>query len=104
MVIAMRVEDRHTAQPPQKRRMLFRVGVGICSLAPAMFVTLLIGRLSSPLKGGALFLIFVGAYLASYSVWNWVFFERPAELNKKMPISSKELRRRTKEFYDNLPH
>jgi hypothetical protein len=99
----MRVENRHTAQPRQKRRMLFRVGVGICSLPPAIFMTLLIGRLNPSLKGSALLLIFAGACVASYFVWNWMFFERPAELNKKIPISSKELRGRTKEFYDNLP-
>jgi 4-hydroxybenzoate polyprenyltransferase len=32
-----------------------------------------------------------------------VYFERPKELDKKIPISSKELRRRKKEFYDSLP-
>jgi len=30
-------------------------------------------------------------------------FERTAELRKKYPTSSKELRRKTKEFYDSLP-
>jgi hypothetical protein len=60
-------------------------------------------KLRPNLRPSAVFFIFVGAYVASYLVWNWTFFERPAELKKKMPISSKELQRRTKEFYDNLP-
>jgi len=32
----------------------------------------------------------------------WVFFQRRAELNKKIPVSSKELRKRKKEFFDSL--
>jgi hypothetical protein len=36
-------------------------------------------------------------------VWNWVFFVRPAELKKKLPITGEELRRKRKEFYDSLP-
>jgi hypothetical protein len=35
-------------------------------------------------------------------VWRWVFFERSAELDKKIPVSSKELRKRKKEFFDSL--
>jgi hypothetical protein len=37
-----------------------------------------------------------------YLVGTWVMVDRPAELKKKIPISSKELRRRTKLFYDWL--
>jgi hypothetical protein len=37
-----------------------------------------------------------------YRVGVWISVDRPAELNRKIPISSKELRRRTKEFYDWL--
>src|SRR5579863_4466475 len=98
----MRDNDHHSTQP-QKRRILFRAGVGICSLVPAIFLTIVIGGFNPALKPGAFFLIFAGAYCAAYFVWNWIFFERTAELDKKLPITSKELRRRTKEFYDNLP-
>jgi hypothetical protein len=35
-------------------------------------------------------------------VWRWVFFERGPELDRKIPVSSKELRRRKKEFFDDL--
>jgi hypothetical protein len=34
-----------------------------------------------------------------YRTGVWVFVERPDEIKKKVPISSKELSRRTKEFY-----
>ena len=37
-----------------------------------------------------------------YSILEW-YWNRPAQLAKRIPISSKELRRRTKQLYDNLP-
>lgn len=37
-----------------------------------------------------------------FPVWRWVFFERGPELDRKIPVSSKELRRRKKEFFDDL--
>jgi len=49
-----------------------------------------------------LLLIIVGSFLAFYIAWHWVFVERPAELDRKIPISSQELRRRKKQFYDSL--
>jgi hypothetical protein len=48
-------------------------------------------------------LIFIGFCFAFYFVWNWFLYERPAELRKKLPTSSKELRKREKEFFDSLP-
>ena len=39
-------------------------------------------------------------FVAFYFVGRWI--ELSSELNKKLPTSSKELRRRTKEFYDSL--
>jgi hypothetical protein len=37
-----------------------------------------------------------------YSIFKW-YWNRPDELAKRLPISSKELRRKTKQYYDNLP-
>jgi hypothetical protein len=51
----------------------------------------------------ALFPIFVVLTSALYVVWMWVFFEHPAKIAKKLPISGKELRRKKKQFFDNLP-
>ena len=82
---------------------MFRVGIWIISLPSATFLTVVIRGSNPTLRPGALFLIFAGTYLASYFVWDWIFFERSAELSKKIPISGNELRKRTKEFYDNLP-
>jgi len=37
-----------------------------------------------------------------YCVGIWILIDRPAELKKKLPITSKELRERKKAFYDWL--
>ena len=37
-----------------------------------------------------------------YLVVSWVMVDHAAEVKRKVPISSKELRRRTKRFYDWL--
>jgi hypothetical protein len=46
--------------------------------------------------------IFVGLCVGFYFVGIWVIIERPAELNRKFPITGKEFRRRKKELYDWL--
>jgi hypothetical protein len=46
------------------------------------------------------FLTLVCLWIGFYFTGIWMLVERPAELDKKFPISSKELRRRRKEFYD----
>jgi hypothetical protein len=99
----MRSKDHDTIEPKQPRRLLFRIGIWIISLQSAALLLLVVLGLNSTLRPGALFLIFSGAYVASYFVWDWIFFERAAELRKKIPISGNELRKTTKEFYDNLP-
>jgi len=50
-----------------------------------------------------LFIIFAASNAGCYLIWNWVFFVRPAELKKRLPITGEELRRKRKEFYDSLP-
>jgi preprotein translocase subunit SecY len=58
----------------------------------------------SPTFGFAVvFLIFVVLTVTFYVLWMWVFFEHPAEIAKKLPISSIELRRKKKKFFDTLP-
>lgn len=60
-------------------------------------------RLSPTFGFGVLVVIFVVLTFALYVVWMWIFFEHPAEIAKKLPISGKELRRKKKQFFDNLP-
>jgi len=54
------------------------------------------------LRFGLVLSIFIGLWIAIYFAGVWAAVDRPAELIRKFPISSKELRRRKKEFYDWL--
>jgi hypothetical protein len=47
-------------------------------------------------------LIFIALWIGFYFAGVWAVVDRLAELARKFPISSKELRRRTKAFYDQL--
>jgi hypothetical protein len=49
-----------------------------------------------------LLVIFVPMWLLFRIVWGWIFFQRRAELDKKIPVTSRELRKRKKEFFDSL--
>jgi len=46
--------------------------------------------------------IFAGLWIGFYFAGIWAAADRPAELDKKFPTSSKELRKRKKTFYDWL--
>jgi hypothetical protein len=46
------------------------------------------------------FIVFAAVF---YSILEWVFWNRPDEIRKRIPTSGKELRRQQKEFFDNLP-
>jgi hypothetical protein len=50
---------------------------------------------------------FVGTFIVFsvvfYSLLEWLFWKRPDEIAKRVPTPSKELRRKTKQFFDNLP-
>jgi hypothetical protein len=47
-------------------------------------------------------LIFVVLWVGFYFTGIWIAVDRPDELKRKFPISSKELSRRKREFYDWL--
>ena len=49
-----------------------------------------------------LLLILIALWAGFFLAGIWVFLYRPAELSRKFPIRSEELRRRKKEFYDWL--
>ena len=55
-------------------------------------------RIGTWLTAILLIVLGVGFYFAGV----WASLDRPAELQRKMPITSKELRRRKNEFYDWL--
>lgn len=61
-------------------------------------------RLISQTLGIVSFLVtFVVFSVMLYFLFDWLFWKKPDEIAKKVPASSKELRRRTKQFFDSLP-
>lgn len=80
--------------------LLFRIGLWVSAMVPATLVT--ISGESFHLSPRAVLAVFMVSWVASYFALDWAMLERAAELKKKYPISSKELRRRTKEFYDSV--
>jgi len=65
---------------------------------------ILIARLLTPTLGFVmLFLTFVVLAVVFYSFCVRYFVSRSNEIAKRVPIGSKELRRRRKAFYDGLP-
>jgi len=63
-----------------------------------------IWRLISQTLGIVAFLAtFIVFSVVFYSFLEWLFWKRPDEIAKRAPTSSKELRRKTKQFFDSLP-
>ena len=61
-----------------------------------------IWRLISQTLGIVAFLAtFIVFSVVFYSFLEWLFWKRPDEIAKRVPTSSKELRRKTKQFFDN---
>lgn len=63
-----------------------------------------IWRLISQTLGIVAFLVtFVVFAVVMYFLLEWLYWKRPEEIAKRVPTSSKELRRKTKQFFDSLP-
>jgi predicted PurR-regulated permease PerM len=76
----------------------------LAALATLIVWKLSISRVISQAIGLVAFLVtFLIFSVVFYSLLGWLFWKGPDEIAKKVPTSSKELRRKTKEFYDNLP-
>jgi len=76
-----------------------RVGAWLYALASAVLALVAFHPNVRPIF---LVVIFVVMLVLFRSVWGWIFFQRRVELDKNLPVSSKELRKRKKEFFDNL--
>jgi hypothetical protein len=79
-----------------------RLGIWLYALASAVLIIVAFGGLYPDFRPRSLLLVFVVLFILFSWVWRWVFFERGPELKKKIPVSSKELRRKKKEFFDDL--
>ena len=75
----------------------------ICvATAYATFATLIVYGIWGGLRIALVLSIFVVFWAAFYFMGIWITVERPAELEKKIPFTGKELRRRKNAFYEWL--
>ena len=79
-----------------------RIGAWLYALAFAVLTIVAFGGLYPHFRARALLVAFFALWILFSFVWRWVFFERGPELDKKIPLSSKELRRRKKAYFDDL--
>jgi hypothetical protein len=71
-------------------------------MGSAVLTVVAIEPIYPAIRPRSLLIVFFLLWILFSFVWRWVFFERSAELDKKIPVSSKELRKRKKEFFDSL--
>jgi len=79
-----------------------RVGVWLYALGSAVLTVVAIEPIYPAIRPRSLLIVFFLLWFLFSFVWRWVFFERGPELHRKIPVSSKELRQRKKEFFDDL--
>jgi len=75
------------------------IGIGIFAMAWAIGITGLFAKFA-PRAFAVLPVVFVVSWSGLYFV-DWLLIKRPERVNKNVPITSKEWRRRQKEFYDS---
>jgi len=86
-----------------------RVGHTVLAVVFAAAAALIVWKLSiwrviGPTFGLVFFLVtFVVFAVVLYSFLEWLFRKRPDEIAKRVPTPSKELLRRKKQYFDNLP-
>ena len=75
---------------------------GVC--LATIYASMIAGTVYETWPGYAwlVWLIFICLFIGFYCAGFWALVDRQAELDRKFPISSKELRRRKKELYDWL--
>ena len=79
-----------------------RVAAWLYALSSAALTVGAFGGLYPSFRPRSLLIVFLVLWILFSFVWRWVFFERGPELKKRIPVSSKELRRRKKEYFDDL--
>jgi len=84
------------------RPLVQRVGNWVTGIAFAMLLTGMWVAEKPHVHPVLIAVVFILLALVLTEAFRWAAFDRPAELNRKFPISSKELRRRTREFFDSL--
>jgi glucan phosphoethanolaminetransferase (alkaline phosphatase superfamily) len=86
-----------------------KIGYTVLAVPAALGSVLVVWKLSfwrviSQTVGLVAFLVtFIVFALVFYMLFEWLFRKRPDEIARRVPTPSKELRRKTKQFFDNLP-
>jgi hypothetical protein len=83
----------------ENKPLVQRIGTWLYALASAVLALVAFHPNVRPIF---LLVMFVAMWLLFRIVWGWVFFQRRAELDKEIYVSSTELRKRKKEFFDSL--
>lgn len=87
-------------KPSNKYSLAIRLGSAVVGMGYAGLLTGFVQDLWRRLGPVPLISIFIVLWIVSYQGLLWLFVDRTAELEKKFPITSQELRRRKKAFYD----
>jgi hypothetical protein len=97
-----------TPKKPDWEKTMRHAGNVVLAVPLALGMALIVWKLSfwrliSSTLGRMFFVVAAIVFaIVFYSMLEW-YWKRPGQLVKMIPISSKELRRRKKQFYDSLP-
>ena len=80
-----------------------KIGIAIVAVPVAWFLTFIPELFVPNIRPGMKFITFGMSYALACYLWKWLFFDRSLEIQKKLPISSREHRENRKRFYDELP-
>jgi|ERR1051326_436344 hypothetical protein len=97
-IICVMIEHPEPYKRETRLRSILSVVMGVIT---ALFPVELASHLDRDLSLTAMLAVYLGSAVLLSFVWRR-YFDRPEEVRKRIPISSKELRRRKKEFYDWL--
>jgi len=96
-------------QKPRWQSVMLSVGTAAMTTVFAVAMTLILWRAFLYQRVGIALglcvssLIFLVLAVAFYVLWMWVFFQHPDEIRRRLPLGSKEMRRRREEYSDRLP-
>ncbi len=79
-----------------------RIGCAILGVMFGVVAAVFLKRSGSPVFPGSGFLAFCGVSLAAYFTWVWLLIDYREKIESE-PLDSKELRKRKKDFFANLP-
>jgi|SRR5581483_10688220 len=83
------------------QRAIYAAGIGLFVALTGSCAVAVYWWMSTGHHVGTAAVIFLCSTVASILPWKW-YFDRPGELRKRLPVTSKELRQAKKDFYDDL--